>query len=596
MPKPALNGVAYLPELAMRYGAGPDGIRELLPALLGAGTLACDIETYGLGADGRRLKCVALASQDTSLVFDPRVPEQAGILFSVMEYHVRNLVFHTSAFDVPNMYLNNLLRKVSVRKVTDIVIYARLAFPDMLVRKSLEALAKRFLRLDQEETIKVAFKRLGWTIRDGYRRMDIDSPLYLMGNAVDAVITARLLEPVQSAALATLTTNHPFTTFGVSGDEALRLLEREQTINRMLLRRSCSGIRVDFDYLDRYRQDTLSRRSEAESVLEQAGVRPGNANDLVKAITLPADWPSTKTGRPSTEAKYLEQLSDPVARAFLEQKRIVKVDDDYLGKCVDQAVNGRIHPRVNLLVATTGRMSYGDPPLQQFSAPARGILLADDQDALTSLDWAQIEPVITANVAGQLSVLRGYEDGTSDLYTDIAEFANIIRKTAKITLLAQLYGEGLGKLGRDLNIDIDAARAIRDRIFGTMPKVKTLLYKLREIGEAYRQVFTLSGRILTVPMGMYDGYASVATHKAVNYFVQGSAYDLLAEAAVRIDEAGLGDALYILMHDEVVCSTEAAHDIRKIMETPPERLNMLAKRVPVLRTDRADLGERWSVA
>jgi hypothetical protein len=54
--------------------------------------------------------------------------------------------------------------------------------------------------------------------------------------------------------------------------------------------------------------------------------------------------------------------------------------------------------------------------------------------------------------------------------------------------------------------------------------------------------------------------------------------------------------VYLLMHDEIVCDAEAAHDIRKIMETPPERLVMMAGRTPVLRTDMAHLGERWAAA
>ena len=83
-------------------------------------------------------------------------------------------------------------------------------------------------------------------------------------------------------------------------------------------------------------------------------------------------------------------------------------------------------------------------------------------------------------------------------------------------------------------------------------------------------------------------------HKSVNYNVQGSAYDVLAEALVSIDKAGLGDAVYLAMHDELVVSTEAAGDVEQIMRTPPERLVRFAKRVPVLRTDRADMGDRWA--
>jgi DNA polymerase-1 len=63
---------------------------------------------------------------------------------------------------------------------------------------------------------------------------------------------------------------------------------------------------------------------------------------------------------------------------------------------------------------------------------------------------------------------------------------------------------------------------------------------------------------------------------------------------IKGDEAGLSDTLYLTMHDEVVTSTDASHEWEHIMQTPPERLVRLAKRVPVLRTDRADMGERWA--
>jgi DNA polymerase-1 len=155
-----------------------------------------------------------------------------------------------------------------------------------------------------------------------------------------------------------------------------------------------------------------------------------------------------------------------------------------------------------------------------------------------------------------------------------------------------MYGEGMTKLSLDLGINIKDAWELRDTVFRAMPRVGRLIKKLRDIGEQHRLVFTMSGRIVPIPSGQFG----VAVHKAVNYFVQGSAYDVLADTVIRIDDAGLSDALYLAMHDELVTSTEAAHDIRKIMETPPDRLCMMAGRTPILRTDRADLGERWATA
>jgi DNA polymerase-1 len=66
------------------------------------------------------------------------------------------------------------------------------------------------------------------------------------------------------------------------------------------------------------------------------------------------------------------------------------------------------------------------------------------------------------------------------------------------------------------------------------------------------------------------------------------------DTVIRGDDAGLADTLYITMHDELVTSSDAADDWEKIMREPPERLVRLAKRVPLLRTDRADMGERWA--
>jgi DNA polymerase I len=598
------TSLRYLPELDAKYAVGADvedldAIVSLM--LIGQPTLAVDIETFGLGVDARRIKSVAVATQKVAVVFNPRDARQAMLLRRVLSLPLE-LVFHNSPFDVPNLGVNHLLDVGSCGRVVDTLLYARLAMPDKLERKNLETLAAKYLGYSTTDTIQKAAKRLGITVAKLFATVDLDSPGFAMGNAVDAIVTARLLPRIREAAFNQLVRGHPFTRNGVTGTEAAELVEREQHLNRMMLRRSVRGLRVDLEFLDRYREQTGIELSRAESTLHVAGIRPGNGNDLVKVLdaagALPSDHPRTPTGRPSTVAAVLERLNHPLSHAFVTAKQIAKVQDDYLQKVVDLSENDMIHPTVSFLAATTGRMSVGDPPLQQFPGPARGIILADRGDSLVSLDWAQIEPVTIANIAGETSLLAGYEDGSSDLYTSLAKFAGLIRKTAKVTLLAQLYGEGLAKLAGDLGVPVETAQEIKTQIFTSMPKVAALVDRLREVGAQHRKVFTLSGRILPIPMGKgFDGRPpSVAVHKAVNYFVQGSAYDLLAETMMAIEEAGFGDAVYLAMHDELVVSKGAADDVRKIMETPPERLCRLARRTPVLRTDRADLGERWAAA
>lgn len=602
--QPAVTGTYRIAPLNADYSAGP---REIVRPILGrllknGGPVAVDIETFGLGADARRIKCVGLANEREAVVLDPRDHAQADLLYGFFG-RADTLVFHNAAFDVPNMHVFGLWERDWCAKVLDTMIYARLAHPDNRIPKKLESLAERYLGVKTDVTIERIFAQLGMTKTEGFRRMDLNTPIYLMSNAVDALATARLLKLVRAAARDKLTTGHPFSSMGVTGAEADRLVEREQVINRMMLRRACKGVRVDLEFLDSYRDTNDKRRDAAEADLSMNGVRPGNAGDLIKLLerqdALPASHPRTpKTGRPSTTAENLELIAHPLAELFVSHKKIVKIEDDYLQKCADLEVNGRVHPTLNLLAATHGRASMGDPPFHQFPEAARGMVLADEDDALSSIDWSQIEPVTGANLAKDEKALAGYESGKSDFYTDISALAVVSRDISKVIVLAYMYGEGLRKLAFDLRVDRDHAEKLQQSVARAMPKTIRMLFLLKQIATEHRKTFTLSGRILDIPMGRgFDGGPPTpAAHKGPNYTICGSAYDILAEALVNIDNAGLGDAVYLTMHDEIICSTSAAHDIDMIMRQPPDRLCELSKRVPVLRTDRADLGERWAKA
>jgi DNA polymerase-1 len=244
-------------------------------------------------------------------------------------------------------------------------------------------------------------------------------------------------------------------------------------------------------------------------------------------------------------------------------------------------------------------MSVGSPPLQQFPGPARGIVMADEGGSMTSIDWSQIEPVLAANLAGEETFLARYEDLTvkADIYTPIAEAAGITRKHAKVVLLATLYGQGKATLAAGLGVDVEEAVALQTKVRAAMPKVADLDKQLRYLAREHESIFTLSGRILPVGRSRWsDGEETVAAHKGVNYAIQGGAYDILAESMISIEDAGLGDAIYLAVHDELVVETEAAPDIRVLMQQPPERLCLLAERTPILRTDALDLGERWAEA
>lgn len=581
------------------YAVGRDAAIEQFREILREGKeVAVDTEGFGLGRVGWDLKCVQIANGHRVAVLDPRDPVQHEVIRKGLKW-AKTLIMHNSPHDARVLVINGLMDPEDCFKIEDTLIWARLAIPDEHTSKNLGKCAERYLGTAGEDTLARAFKALGMSKREGFYQFDLDRPMYVINAALDGLMTYALKPKVMEAALRNLTHDHPFTTYGVSGEEAIELRDREQIINRRALWRNTIGFRVDFEFLDRYRAQTHAQRTAAEDRLREIGVDPGNGNHLVKWLddqgALPERHPRTpKTKRPSSQAKHLERLKHPVATLFVEAKRIAKIEDDYLQKVVDLTDDqGFVHPQLNILAAATGRMSAGDPPYQQFIGAARGIILADKGDEMTSIDWSQIEPVTAANMARDVGpALTGYEDGTSDMYEGIAELAKISRKAAKTTLLAQLYGEGLAKLAEDLEIDQESAAGLRQAVYRSLPGTARMIARIKQYSKNYAKVFTLSGRIVNVPV--YRG--TVAAYKGVNYTVQGSAYDMLADSWVRIEKAGLAEAIYLPMHDELVVSRSAAEDIRKIMETPPERLCMIAGRTPVLHTDMKHLGERWAEA
>jgi DNA polymerase I len=645
----------FAPHIGGVYTVGHDFVQSAMASVFErTHDVKADIETFGLGTAARRIKSVAIGDKLHSVVFDPRDPYQEHLARKAFA-QARTITFHNSPFDVPNLYLNGLVRLADVAKIVDTLLWARLSDPGERVPKSLEAACDRYLKTGPGGEIARAFKALGLNKVDGFRLFDLDRPIYLQGAASDVLLTAQLEPVIKAAALARITTGHPYGRQGVQGAEADALLWREQRINRVLLARTCRGMRVDFDYLDQYREKNALAVAEAEEALHAAGVKPGDGQSLARVLDergeIPPNHPRTpKTNKLQMTAKTMSEISSPLARQFIRHGKISKVDSDYLQKCIDLSINGRVHPQTNLLAAATGRASMNEPPLHQFSDrgdedidgfridSARAILMFDEGDEGTSIDLSQGEPITVANMARDWPIVEAYESGVSDVYTELGVKTGMlpvgtttamceaktplglklkkIRKVLKIVVLAQLYGEGLAKLTADLGLDpgpytaVDedearwrhdlkigtiipryaAAKAIRDQVYAAWPAVARFVRKLKELSKRNRCLPSVSGRVLMIPSGRFG----VETHKGVNYTCQGGQYDLLADAMIRIIEAGLGEAIYLTMHDELIVSTSAAHDIRRILETPAERLTFWAGgRVPILRTDMADLGKSW---
>src|SRR5699024_5998911 len=99
--------------------------------------------------------------------------------------------------------------------------------------------------------------------------------------------------------------------------------------------------------------------------------------------------------------------------------------------------------------------------------------------------WSQIEPVTLANLSGDEEFLAPFEAG-EDLYGPIERAAGIDRNTAKVVLLASLYGMGTAKLAETIGQTPEGALQIKRQMFSAMPKMSAHMGQIEQIAENTR--------------------------------------------------------------------------------------------------------------
>lgn len=565
-----------------------------------APSVAVDIETGSANSDRRwNITAVTVGTAQVAVVMDP-VTCRAAIIDALAV--ATRLVFHNAAYDVPILIAAGLMAADDVDHVDDTLVTARMCWPEQIIRNDLGSVADRVLGTgysDGKRALEQGFKALTNLSKAAmFDSLGMDSPAFVAYAAFDVITTARVHEVL----VRTLVDRLGAAPVPTGDFVALQL--REQRINRMMVRQSARGLTVDDHALAGVVDELRGDASAARHALSQSGLDPAATvsvlrrdvvDRLASAGLLPAGWPRLKNGLPTTDKHWLARVDHPLVVELMRVASAERFVDDYATKVDGLARGGRLHPQVNVLAAVTGRMSYASPPLQQFPPKVRRILRAEAP--IVSLDWSSIEPVVVANLAGDDAVLHSYEAG-HDLYQPLADSIGCARAVAKTVLLATLYGQGISSLALRLGVVEDTARRLRDDLLATMPKVTLMLQRVSDFGDARGWIRTVSGRPLPLPAS-FRRDDQFAGYKGINYLVQGSAYDLLAEALISIEDAGLAQALFVVVHDEIVVAADAADDVARIMTTPPPCLLNAARiagrtGLPVLRVGRSDLGHNWN--
>ena len=163
-------------------------------------------------------------------------------------------------------------------------------------------------------------------------------------------------------------------------------------------------------------------------------------------------------------------------------------------------------------------------------------------------DLGQIEPRVLAVVSED----RAFAAATraDDLYAPVAEALGAERATAKIAVLAAMYGQRSGAAGVALS-----------RLERTYPVAMRLLDRAYADGVARRPLRTFGGRLIPLggepadaPDAAAAGRDAARGRYARNAIIQGSAAELFKAWAVTVRHAvrPLGGQVVLCLHDELL--------------------------------------------
>lgn len=413
--------------------------------------------------------------------------------------------------------------------------------------------------------------------------------------------------------------------------------ELECKLIPILLRMKKVGIRFDQKRAGELIEKVATKEQEVEKKLwdtygitgeminspKQLGVR---MNEM--GIESPV---RTKTGNQSWAEGALVRIHHPVTPLIFEYKNYHAILSKFLlGSLSKSVVNGRIHctflPMLREEGGTvTGRFSCRDPNLQQiparnkghgedFSQDMRSLFLPEEGMMLAAMDYSQIEAVLLAHFAQgqQAEWFREQMRAGADLHNIVMGMTGITyRPVVKTFNYGCIYGMGwqtameknyvlFEKLARSEGKDIESfTKEIYYNYHKKFPVVKDTMAWAQDVARTYGYVDTMGGRRLHKPTPQYDpitGKINDYLYKMLNKLIQGTAADILKQALITADEAGIYDVLilHLLVHDEQVNSvpftkegTEAAVELQHIMG------NVYKEQLLVPIKAECELGPNW---
>ena len=260
----------------------------------------------------------------------------------------------------------------------------------------------------------------------------------------------------------------------------------------------------------------------------------------------------TKTGAFSTSESVLKQLSleHDLPKLLLEYRGLTKLLTGFLRSWEEKLVGNRLHPTFKLHGAVTGRLSCGNPNLQQVPRKSiiRSLFSAPKGWKLVEADYSQIELRIVASLSKDPEMMKVFLTG-GDIHTTTAQLVSgeesgekEWRKKAKAVNFGLIYGMGAKKLRIyakekfDVDLSYEEARDFKDKFFTQYSSIRKWHKRQIRVARNNEYVRNLMGRVRHLPEIHSRDFMerSSTERKSINSPVQSLASDLLISGAIEL--------------------------------------------------------------
>lgn len=550
--------------------------------------LGLDSETSGLDAwaPDAKLRLIQIGDHKTGWA----IPWEGwgGAAIECMNAWEGEWTLHNAAFDA-KWLRRHANWEMPWHRTNDTMIMGQIERPGE--RNDLKFLSTQFIdpRADAgQKDLKDAMAKNGW----GWGDIPVNLESYWVYSALDPILAAHLYTHFRT---------------DLKFPETYDL---EMSVRRICTNMEYDGMRIDPEY-SQQKYDELNAFVEESKkwAKDTFGISIGSNNQLAEyfANELHAKFDVfTGTGNPSVNKDQLDMFSlhdDPrvkqMADFVLKVRQSDKIASSYFKNFIEMHRDGLLHPSFKTMGARTGRMSVTDPALQTIPSKdslVRGAFLPSNKgESIISCDYSQVELRLMAHFSQDEALIEAFrnadltgEDFFTNLGKQIYSDPNFKkedkrRKLVKSTMYGLIYGAGVDKMATTAGIPFHEMDEVVQAVHRTFPGIKNFMVEIENVGNKREKetgrgyITTGTGRIIPADKGRI--------YSLLNYTLQGNAAEVMKKAVVRLDAAGYGKFMKMIIHDEVVFSMpdemieEALPEIEKIMSvtTGEWAVNLIAE-------------------